>query len=274
MSISSAAAPPSRLLPLRAGVGWFLRAALTAAFIFGAWAVLLRLFNISPFLGRSPVQVWHYIFSGEEASAHRHVLAHLSAVTLQDAGLGLLSGTVCAVACAVMVTLWRSAASVVLPMAMFFRSVPLLAITPLIVVVCGRGVLAVTVIAGLITFFPTLVNVTTALSRAPRELMDLCCAYGAGPVKTLWKVQFAIALPALFASLRIAAPLALTGALLAEWLATGGGLGYAMLTAGAASDYDLLWAGAALSTFYALLVYAGVSALEQLVLNRFAPPRT
>ncbi len=47
---------------------------------------------------------------------------------------------------------------------------------------------------------------------------------------TLRKVQFPSALPALFASARIAAPLALVGALLAEWLATGQGLGYLMLT--------------------------------------------
>ena len=45
----------------------------------------------------------------------------------------------------------------------------------------------------------------------------------------LRKVQFPASLPALFASARIAAPLALVGALLAEWLATGKGLGYLML---------------------------------------------
>ena len=72
--------------------------------------------------------------------------------------------------------------------------------------------------------------------------MDLCQAYGASPLTTLRKVQVPSALPALLASLRIAAPLALVGALLAEWLATGKGLGFKLLQAGALSDYSALWA--------------------------------
>ena len=75
-------------------------------------------------------------------------------------------------------------------------------------------------------------NVTLALRAVPRESLDLMRAYGASRRTTLRKVQFPSALPALFASLRIAAPLALIGALLAEWLATGKGLGYLMLQRG------------------------------------------
>ena len=89
--------------------------------------------------------------------------------------------------------------------------------------------MCVTVIAGIVTFFPTLVNVTLALRATPQASIDLFRAYGAGPLKTMRKVQLPNALPAIFASLRIAAPLALVGALLAEWLATGHGLGYLML---------------------------------------------
>ena len=117
-----------------------------------------------------------------------------------------------------------------MPIAMVLRSVPLVAMTPLIVLVFGRGLMAVTVIAGIVTFFPTLVNVTLALRATPQESIDLCRAYGASPRHTLRKVQVPSALPALFASLRIAAPLALVGALLAEWLATGQGLGYLIQT--------------------------------------------
>jgi ABC-type nitrate/sulfonate/bicarbonate transport system permease component len=154
------------------------------------------------------------------------------------------------------------------------RSVPLVAMTPLITLVFGRGLMGVTVIAGIVTFFPTLVNVTLALRATPQASIDLFRAYGAGPLKTLRKVQLPNALPAIFASLRIAAPLALIGALLAEWLATGHGLGYLMLQSSSLSNYNMLWSTAALVTAYSMLLYASISGIEKLVLARFsdAPP--
>ncbi len=60
-------------------------------------------------------------------------------------------------------------------------------------------------------------NVTLALREVPAQSIDLVRACGGSPSATLRKVRFPGALPALFASLRIAAPLALVGALLAEY---------------------------------------------------------
>ncbi len=113
-----------------------------------------------------------------------------------------------------------------------------------------------------------LVNVTLALARTPRDTTDLMHVFGASAWMTLRKVQIPYALPALFASLRIAAPLSITGALLAEWLATGNGLGYSVMTDIATSDYSALWTRVALATFYSLLIYNGVGLLERWVQKR------
>src|SRR3984885_1148568 len=145
--------------------------------------------------------------------------------------------------------------------------------TPLIALIFGRDIQAVTVIARIVTFFPTLVNVTLALRATPKESIDLCHAYGASPLATLWKVQVPNALPALMASLRIAAPLSLVGALLAEWLATGKGLGYKLLQAGALSDYSGLWSRVVLITLYSVILYKVIGLIELRVLDRFAPAR-
>jgi ABC-type nitrate/sulfonate/bicarbonate transport system permease component len=152
--------------------------------------------------------------------------------------------------------------------------VPLVAMTPLIVLIFGRDLKAITVIAGIVTFFPTLVNVTLALKGTPQESIDLCQAYGASPIVTLRKVQVPNALPALMASLRIAAPLSLVGALLAEWLATGKGLGYKLLQAGALSDYSGLWSRVVLVTLYSVILYTVIGFIEIRVLARFAPARS
>ena len=193
-----------------------------------------------------------------------------SLTTLKDAFVGLAAGTIAALACSIIFNLRRSVEQTVMPIAMVLRSVPLVAMTPLITLVFGRGLMGVTVIAGIVTFFPTLVNVTLALRATPQASIDLFRAYGAGPLKTMRKVQLPNALPAIFASLRIAAPLALIGALLAEWLATGHGLGYLMLQSSSLSNYNMLWSTAALVTAYSMLLYASISSVEKKVLRRYS----
>jgi ABC-type nitrate/sulfonate/bicarbonate transport system permease component len=257
-----------RRLALRIGRG-VLSAAVTLAVVIGAWLLFLKAFHVSSFIGKTPLDVWRYTFSSSQAAANRTALLNESGTTLRDAFLGLGAGTVAAVLCAISFNLWQSAASAFMPMAMVLRSVPLVAMTPLIVGIFGRNLKAITIIAGIVTFFPTLVNVTLALKRTPRESIDLCRAYGASPAGTLWRVQIPSALPALFASLRIAAPLSLVGALLAEWLATGQGLGYKMLDAMAVSDYSGLWARVVLVTLYSALMYQLIGIVERHVLARF-----
>jgi ABC-type nitrate/sulfonate/bicarbonate transport system permease component len=242
---------------------------ITLAVILGVWILFLKAFHVSSFIGKGPLDVWRYIFTSSDAGANRTALINESGTTLRDAFLGLVAGTIAAVACAIAFNLWRSAASAFMPMAMVLRSVPLVAMTPLIVGIFGRNLEAITVISGIVTFFPTLVNVTLALRRTPVESLDLCRAYGASSATTLWKVQIPSALPSLFASLRIAAPLSLVGALLAEWLATGQGLGYKLLDAAAVSDYTGLWARVVLITLYSAILYQLIGLVEKVVLSRF-----
>ncbi len=247
---------------------------ISAVVVLGAWQLFLVAFHVNHFIGKGPLDVWHYLFVSANASANRTAVFHESMTTLRDAALGLVAGTVAAIGCAIAFNLSRPVERTLMPIAMVLRSVPLVAMTPLIVLIFGRDLTTITVIAGIVTFFPTLVNVTLALRWAPRDSIDLCRAYGASSAKTLWKVQVPSALPALMASLRIAAPLALVGALLAEWLATGKGLGYRILEVGALSDYNGLWARVVLVTLYSFALYRIIGGVERLVLRRFAPVRS
>jgi ABC-type nitrate/sulfonate/bicarbonate transport system permease component len=235
-----------------------------------AWWAFLKVFDVSPFIGKGPADVWRWLFTTDNAAANRDIVRHESWITTRDAFFGLLSGTLAAIAAAVMLNLAPSVQRTFMPVAMVLRSVPLVAMTPLIALVFGRDLKAVTIIAGIVTFFPTLVNVTLALKATPRESIDLMRAYGASPLKTMAKVQIPSALPALFSSLRVAAPLALVGALLAEFLATGKGLGYAILRDAAQSDFNGLWSRVALVTMYSVVLYSAIGGLETLVMRRFA----
>jgi ABC-type nitrate/sulfonate/bicarbonate transport system permease component len=245
-------------------------ALLSTALILLAWQVLLRETGVSPFIGKGPADVWIWLTDPATGAANVQALAGEALVSLRDASIGLAAGSCAAILTAIAFTLWPPLHRTFIGPSLALQSVPLIAVTPVIVLIFGRNLAAIAVIGGLVAFFPTLVNVSLALSRTPRQAVDLMHVYGASRLATLWKVQLPTALPALFASLRIAAPLAVTGAMLAEWLATGQGLGYAMLSASAQSDYDGLWARVALSTAFSLAIYKLVGFAEQAVLSHFA----
>jgi ABC-type nitrate/sulfonate/bicarbonate transport system permease component len=245
-------------------------ALLSIAVICGVWQLLVKGFDLDPFLTRGPLDVWNYL-TDPANGAERTLLWDAGQVTAVDALIGLVGGTVAALIAAIGFALWRGVEQTLLPIAMALRAVPLVAMTPLIALIFGRGLLAVTVIAGIITFFPVLVNVSLALRATPRSSLDLLRAYGAGAGTTLWRVQLPAALPALFAALRVAAPLALVGALLAEWLATGKGLGYLMLSSVTTFELDRMWTGVTLVTIASILLYTLISVVEQLTLTRYAP---
>jgi ABC-type nitrate/sulfonate/bicarbonate transport system permease component len=257
------------LLRFVTGVGG---AVLSIVVICGVWQLLVKGLDLDPFLTRGPLDVWRYI-TDPAKGAERSLLWDASKTTGLDAVIGLVGGAVAALIAAVGFTLWRGVEQTLLPIAMALRAVPLVAMTPLIALIFGRGLLAVTIIAGIVTFFPVLVNVSLALRAVPRSALDLMRAYGASPYATLWRVQLPGALPALFAALRVAAPLALVGALLAEWLATGKGLGYLMLAAVTTFELDRMWTGVTIVTVASIALYTLISIAEQLTLARYAPER-
>ncbi len=242
---------------------------LVLAIVLLAWVLFLHAFQVSPLVGKSPQAVAHYLFATPASSRDRAALLAAVGVTLVHAASGFLLGLGLGVGAAILVVLSPAAERGLLPLAIVLRSVPLVAMTPLIVLVFGRGGAAVAVIGALIVFFPTLVNMVLGLRSASGLSADLVRVHGGGGLAVLRKVGFPSALPALFTSMRLSAPAALVGALLAEWLATGDGIGYRMqrdITAFRAAD---LWSALVLVTLCSLALYAILAAAETAVTGRY-----
>lgn len=232
-----------------------------------AWDALIHGFGLNAFFAKDPAAVYHFLVTDAGAGANRHVLLVNLKQTLLDSVAGYAVGTLVATAVAIVVVLSATVEQTVMPIAITLRSVPLVAMTPLIALLFGRGFLGVTVVVGLVTFFPTLVNVAVGLRSAPTLACDVVKAAGGGPLMTMRKVRLLYALPAFFASARIAAPAAIGGATLAEWLATGKGLGSLLVVSFSGSDFNTLWAGAVLIVAVSVALYGAVSVLEGVVLS-------
>jgi ABC-type nitrate/sulfonate/bicarbonate transport system permease component len=247
-----------------------LTAALSMTILILVWVGYLDLLHVSRFVGKRPSVVWHFLTSSETATGRRAVFAALGRTGI-DAGVGLLVGWSAAAMVACAFILSATVERVLMPIALALRTVPIIAVLPLLTLVFGRQLVGTIVIVSIIVFFPTLVLVVGGLRNVPSDLTAVSFAYDASPWKFLTKVRLPMAVPALFASLRIGCPGAVLGALLAEWLASGKGLGYLMLSSTTQSAYDQLWAATAVVTVAAVLAYAVTDTAERLALRRFGP---
>ncbi len=247
-----------------------LNAVLTLVVIIGLWWAFVAGFGLDPLIAKTPADVFSYLIHGQAAGSGAQSVWGGLGRTLLDATFGFVAGLIAAVAVALSFVLSRVVAGMLLPLAVLVRSVPLVAMTPVLTLVFGRGLAATTVIAGIVVFFPALVTMTFGLRSASRQSADLVRAYGGGTWTVARKVMLPSALPALFASARIAVPGAVVGAMLAEWLATGVGMGYGMLQDANSFNYVDIWASAALLTGVSVVLYNLIAIAESGVLARFS----
>ncbi|HLY21046.1 MAG TPA: ABC transporter permease subunit [bacterium] len=259
-----------------AGAGrWALRRAgltvVSIGVIVGLWVAFIRVFHLNPFFAKTPVQVLRDLVAGTAAVENRRELSAALAMTLEDAAAGFGVGTVTAAFVAVLFVVYPRLERAFMPVAITLRSVPVIAMTPLLVLLFGRGIAGTTAITAIITFFPTLVNVMQGLRSASPQAIEVLRLYAASPWAVVWKIRIPSALPSVFAAARISVLASILGAIVAEWLATGRGLGYLMIIARAQFQFTMLWAAGILVTIVSVLLYGMLTWVEAPVLRRYAP---
>jgi len=203
-----------------AGAFWFAFLLMLCVFVF--WEVAVRLTGTPVYILPAPSRVAQTFF------AQPFYFLQALAVTLGEALVGLTLGALVGILSAALVSLKPQIERGVMTLAILVKSTPLAAIAPLLTIWLGFGVLPKVIITALLTFFPTLVNVLVGLQSAEREMLDLMRVHRATAWQILIHLRAWLALPYLFAALRVTAPLSLVGAVIAEWTGASSGLGRVM----------------------------------------------
>lgn len=271
--LSASTANAIRYTARRTGitVGTILLSALILAVL---WQVAIVVVGQSPFIAKGPIDVVNYFTrdgSDGTAGEHRALLAGLLGVTLSDAALGFVIGLALSITISIAFVLFRPIEFMFMPIAMLLRTVPLLAMAPVIYIIFGNGRVTAALIGTVVVLFPVLVNLTVGLRSVSQQSVDLVTVYGGHRLTVLRKVAIPTALPHLFASMRIAVPGAITGAMLYEYLFTTTGLGAAVTSAKAAFDYPQLWAATVLATIVSIVLYTITTIIEAAVLSEWGP---
>ena len=245
------------------------------------WVALLRLFDVSTFVGKTPFDVYHYLFTEKPARgvratsitdvAARSQLLAAWRTTLVDAGIGFVTGMLAALLVAAAFVLVKPIEFAFLPIAMLLRSVPLVAMAPVLLLIFGQGKLGIATIGAIVVLFPALVNIVLGLRSASPLALDLVRVNGGGDLKTLRIVRLPSALPAIFASVRISVPGAIVGAMLAEWLSGFTGLGGILNAYKGRGNFSGVWAIVVVSVVTSIVGYAVAAIVEAAALAAWGP---
>lgn len=224
------------------------------------WQAVIVTFALPPYMVPSPWSV------AEAFSEHRSMLLGQAALTLGSAALGLLISTIFAILLAVAFVANRLTMQATMPLVIALRSLPVVAIAPIVMLLVGRGIGTSVVVVVIISFFPMLVNLLRGLFAIDRNTIELLRVYGASRTQQLRLLRIPFALPFLFTGLRIAAANALLGAMLSEWITGSKGLGYLILRAGELREIEQLWAAVLTIVAIALVIFRATSAGERALL--------
>jgi ABC-type nitrate/sulfonate/bicarbonate transport system permease component len=195
------------------------------------------------------------------------VIGSHAGLTLTAAGLGLSASMLLATAIALSFSMNRNLAQASLPVVLVFRSTPVAAVAPIMMLIFGRGISTSMAVVTIVSFFPMLVNMMRGLESADRNAAELLHVYGASRWQQLRLVRIPFALPYLFTGLRVAGSSAILGAMLSEWITGTKGLGKLILDSGEMRETELLWAAVLTSIVIALAVFWSTSAIEKRLLR-------
>jgi NitT/TauT family transport system permease protein len=164
---------------------------------------------------------------------------HDMLVTLQEAVGGASCGMATAFLLAVLMSHIRILEHALMPLAVVLNVTPIIAIAPGLVIAFGFGFTPKYIIAGVIVFFPFLINSLVGLRSPDPEVLDIFTTLNASWWEVLWRLELPSSLPYLFAAARICLPLSVIGAVVAEFSAAGQTTGLGSLIETAANQADL-----------------------------------
>ncbi len=235
---------------------------------FAVWWFLLWAGGLSPIIAKTPLGVFEYLFLPPTGASARDRLLAALIETLPITVIGMAAGLGVALLLAVLGSVKPGIARALMPIALVTQTMPLVALTPLLVLIFGRGAAVTVAITVSVTFFPAYVTLAQGLAMVPKAAFDLVHAYGAIGWKAMRLVALPATLPYVFAAARLAVPRALLGVMIAEWLATGRGLGNLLNQSRGYLDYGMIWSVALVSVLVSVALYQVAVVLERAATRR------
>ena len=247
-------------------LGEWLPALVVLVAVLAIWQGAIVAFHIQQFLLPKPTAIAHSFWH------ERHTLWPAGWYTFKEALGGFVGGSALGIAFAVFAARFRAAGGALMPIAIAANAVPIIAFAPIANIwfdpLSPHSKMA---IAGVLCFFPVMVNTLRGLTSVRPQQLELMRSYAAGDIEVFRRVRFPTALPYIFTALKVASVLSMIGAIVGEYF--GGAfnaLGVLINSDAQIFDFTTAWAGIAVASLLGIALYLAVSLAERGVV-RWSP---
>ena len=242
----------------------------------GEWLPALLVFAIG-------IALWQFVFSPLAGKFllprptaivttfwdNRTTLVNSGWFTFKEALGGFVLGSGFGIVVAVAFARWRRVGEALMPYAIAANAIPIIAFAP--ITNAWFGVLnphSKWAIAGVLCFFPVLVNTLRGLTSVRPEAIELMRSYAASEVDIFRRVRIPAALPFIFTGLKVATVLSMIGAIVGDYF--GGSvdaLGVQIENSISLFDFPLGWAAIAVASTFGIALYVTVTLSERFLLR-------
>jgi NitT/TauT family transport system permease protein len=238
------------------------------AALFAIWQAGVTFLDVPTYILPPPMQVWAALKSGLLVPLDSPTGFYIPiASTLANAAMGFVIGSILGLLIGSLMAEFRSVETVLMPYAFALQTLPKVAIAPLIVIWFGFGDGSKIAMAGLLAFFPLMVNSFTGIRNTEPERIDLMRSLSASRLEIYARVKLPSAGPFIFAGLDMAAVYALLGTIVAEFLGAQRGIGVTIVQAQAVTDVAGVFAALIILGALGILLHLIIRAIKRRVVH-------
>lgn len=225
------------------------------------WQAVVVGFNVKPFVAPTPLAViaatWEY----------RAILLDNLVPTAIEALSGFALGNLVAVVMATVFIHSQVLRRMYFPAVVIFNTIPIIALSPILILIFGLTVTSKVIIAAIICLFPTLVNMIRGFESVTTSELELMRIMAARRREVFVRLRLPRSLPFLFSALRIASTTSVIGAIVSEWIGAQKGIGVLIIQSTFEYKTELLYASIVSSSLLALAMFGTVALVESLVIR-------
>ena len=211
---------------------------------------------LPPFLFPAPSQVLRALIDDPQSFKTAFLQTAFSA------GVGLVLSMVVGLLCALLLSFSPWIRKMFYPYAIFFQTVPIIAVAPILVIWLGYGLPTVIASSFIVSIFPIIANSVTGLLSTDPQWINLFRLMDASPVQTLFRLRFPAAVPQILAGFKISAGLSVIGAIVGEFI-SGSGLGGLVDAARNQQRVDRVFVAVFLASILGVLFFSVMIAVQR-----------
>ncbi|MTI17357.1 ABC transporter permease subunit [Rhodobacteraceae bacterium RKSG542] len=240
-----------------------LRAVISLAVFLGLWTLACELFQVPSYLVPNPLElVEKFWFLTTKADLFSHI-----PITVTEILIGFVIGTFAGVFGSVVFFRVPAVELLLNPVIVFIQTAPKIAIAPLLLLWLGLDMTPKIVLVAIVTFFPVLSNMLSALRSMNPEFNSLAQILCLSPWQRLIRIELPQSLPLLFAGMKVGATLAVTAAVIGELMGARGGLGYLLSLGQETADVSMVLVSVLLLSLIGYLLSLVIELIEKKYLN-------